>query len=93
MAGVCRKVSNGKPDLEPYSRFNEKKLNVFARKLVMKDVKRIQPFCSPRNYALVVDWLLTGQDERATEECQMQQVSTQLRIYPAYTTVPLGRQT
>ena len=41
----------------------EKKISVFARKYVMRDVKRIQPFCNSRNYALVFDWLLTGGDE------------------------------
>ena len=41
----------------------EKMISVFARKYVMRDVKRIQPFCNSRNYALVFDWLLTGGDE------------------------------
>ena len=41
----------------------EKMISAFARKYVMRDVKRIQPFCNSRHYALVFDWLLTGGDE------------------------------
>ena len=44
--------------------FNATKMvELFARKQALLNVELIKPFCNPRQYASVFDWLLTGGDE------------------------------